>query len=200
MVQALSLELLRNSVKDKYDIDQRCIVGIMLARYELLKTQKLIKENYQYWNNNTGKRLDIFWAGYGAYLPPDKESDEKIIVDFDGNRDRVYYDSLAFSTIKNELFKTLGQHYKDHIELVLVNYYNGDLHFGESFRIDLESNLDEDLCSIRTIMEWLTDICGQEFDVKTVLMKLKKEKFLEKIKGVSVSDIISVGTGIVGTL
>ena len=200
MVQALSLELLRNSVKDKYDIDQRCIVGIMLARYELLKTQTLIKENYRYWHNNTGKRLDIFWAGYGAYLPPNEESDEKIIVDFDGNRDRVYYDSLAFSTIKNELFKTLGQYYKDHIELVLVNYYNGDLHFGESFRIDLESNLDEDLCSIRTIMEWLADTCGQEFDVKTVLMKLKKEKFLERIKGVSVSDIISVGTGIVGIL
>ena len=62
MVPALSLKLLKNRVKEKYESDEKRIVGIMLARYELSKTQRLIKENYGYWHNNTGKGFDIFWA------------------------------------------------------------------------------------------------------------------------------------------
>lgn len=200
MVPALSLKLLKNRVKEKYESDEKRIVGIMLARYELSKTQRLIKENYGYWHNNTGKGFDIFWAGYGEYLPLNEESEEKIILDFYGNRNHVYYDPYAFNTIKDELFIAIGQRYRDHIELVLVNYYDGILHFEESFRIDLEENLDDDLRSIRTIVEWMTDICGKASDVKTVLLKLKAEKMLEIIKGISVSDMISSVTGIIGVL
>lgn len=200
MVPALSLDLLKDSVKKKYELDEKRVVGIMFARYEIPKTKKLIKENYRYWHNNTGKYFDVFWAGYGAYLSPDEESDEKIILDLDGNNKRIYYDSYAFNTIQDELFKAMGQRYRDHIELVLVNYYDGFLHFEESFRIDMEKNLDTDLCSIRTIMRQVTDICGQASDVRTVLMKLNSERLLEKIKGVSPSNIINLGIEIMGLL
>ena len=79
-----------------------------------------------------------------------------------------------------------------------MNYSNGQLHFNESFQIDLEQNLDENLGSIRDIMEWLTTMCCNMGNVLEVLKKLKRERLLKKIKGISISDTIDKCLGIVG--
>ena len=72
------------------------------------------------------------------------------------------------------------------------------MHFNESFQIDLEQNLDENLGSIRDIMEWLTTMCCNMGNVLEVLKKLKRERLLKKIKGISISDTIDKCLGIVG--
>jgi len=198
MEVALSLEMLNESVGCKYERDEMRIVGIMLARYEPEITKKIVNENYMYWHDNTNAGFDIFWAGYGAYLPPSEQSGSKIILDFEENTNRVYYDRRAFITVKNELSYALRARYKDHIQLALVNYYDGKLHFDEAFMIDLEENLDENFASIRKIIEWLTEECRRETDVKTILAKIKQEELIKKIKGISISDVISTALGIAG--
>ena len=198
MEVALSLEKLNERIGYKYERDEMRVVGIMLARYEPEITKKIVNENYMYWHDNTNIGFDIFWAGYGAYLPPSEQSGSKIILDFEENTKRVYYDRRAFITVKNELSYAFRARYKDHIQLALVNYYEGKLHFDESFMIDLEQNLDENLASIRKIIEWLTDECCREANVKTILLKMKQEELIEKIKGISISDVISTAIGMAG--
>lgn len=198
MEPALSLEQLQNRVEYKYEKDEHRVVGIMLARYDLSVTKKLIDECYQYWHDNTGDSFDVFWAGYGEYLPPSEQSKTKIILNFAGNDKRAYYDSKAFITIKRKLSDALSRSYNDHIQLALVNYCDGKLHFKESVLIDLEQNLDENLAAIREIMEWITNECWREGDVIAVLKRMKQKEVLEKIKGISASDVISNLIGIAG--
>lgn len=200
MEEALSLKRLKERVNTKYEKDEQRVVGIMLARYDLNITRALVNECYQYWHKNTGNEFDIFWIGYGAYLPEDEESDTKIIMDFRGNVDRAYYDLDAFIDAKRELTRVLDYSYNDCIQLLLVNYYNGKLHFKESFQIDLEQNLDENMASIRKVIEWLTEECCREGNVQNVLHKLRMKGMIEKIKGISINEVFDKAVGVAGLI
>ena len=45
------------------------------------------------------------------------------------------------------------------LQLILVNYRNGQLHFSESLKIDLEENLEANYAKIREIMKFVTNEC-----------------------------------------
>ena len=77
MIEALNFTRLQEEVRDRYEYNEQCIVGIIFARYDLQHVQRIIEENYLYWNYNTKRYLDIFWAGYGEYLCPNDESATK---------------------------------------------------------------------------------------------------------------------------
>lgn len=199
MEVALSIDLLKEKVCKKYDCGERRIVGIMLARYDIRLTKNVISDCYQYWHFNTGKFLDIFWAGYGAYLCPDEQTSTKIILDFPGNEDRVYFDLEAFISIKNRFNQVCDKKYKDHIELILANYYDGHIHFNESLKIDLEKNLDENYFTIRQLLELITNECKSKYDIISLIRELKKIEFFDIIKGFKPSDLINLaltGAGI----
>lgn len=63
MIEALNFKRLQEEVHDRYEYNEQCIVGIIFARYDLQHVQRIIEENYLYWNYNTKRYLDIFWAG-----------------------------------------------------------------------------------------------------------------------------------------
>lgn len=171
MVSALNNTELVKQISKRYDRDEKRIVGIVLARYDIPIVQKIIESCYKYWNENTGKFLDLFWAGYGEYLCPDEEDDDKIILKFKGNNSRIYYDRKAFITIKNEFNKVFKKSYKDKVELILVNYRDGKLIYDESLKIYLDANLEENLSKIREIMEFITFECSRLHDVKDLRKK-----------------------------
>lgn len=192
MQEALTLQTLHKSVKLRYEKDEERVVGIMLARYDLALTQKLVEECYTYWDRNSGKYLDIFWAGYGAYLPPHMESPTKTILKFAGNDDRVYFDTDAYIGIKNEFYDIFDTPYRDSLQLILVNYRDGRLHFDEAVGIDLEANLDANLRTIRDIMEFITMECRKESTVHGLARKMKLAEIKESIKGITISDVIKI--------
>ena len=192
MVEALSITELRKKINRRYDRDEQRVVGIMLARYNMKLTQKMIEECYTYWDKNSGKLFDIFWAGYGEFLPDYLESPTKTILKFSGNRTRVYFDLDAFVEIKNEFNEVFKKPYRDKLELILVNYRDGELHFDESVKIDLEQNLDENLGRIRELMEFLTNECRAEHRVQPIARKLKCEELRDTFKGITVSDAIGI--------
>lgn len=193
MVHALDVKELNSAVSDRYDRSEKRIVGIMLARYDLPLTQTIIDSCYLYWHYNTDKKLDVFWAGYGEYLCPDEASSDKIILRFDGNKNRVYFDRKAFISIKNEFNGIFKKPYQDKIELVLVNYRDGKLRFDESMKIDLEKNLDPDFATIRGLMEFITNESSHTYDVASLASKIRSERFKDyvkrQIKGITLSDI-----------
>lgn len=60
MVSALNKDEIERKIKDRYELGEKRIVGIMLARYQIDVIKKIVDENYLYWNSNTGKAFDIF--------------------------------------------------------------------------------------------------------------------------------------------
>lgn len=144
------------------------------------------------------KFLDIFWAGYGTYLCPDEQTSTKIILDFPGNEDRVYFDLEAFISIKSKFNQVCDKKYKDHIELILANYYDGHIHFNESFKIDLEKNLDENYSTIRQLFELIASECRSKHDIISLIRELKKTEFFDIIKGFKPSDVINFALAAAG--
>ena len=111
---------------------------------------------------------------------------------------RLYFDLEAFISIKNEMNKLYNRKYRDHIELILVNYYDGKLHFDESFKIDLEKNLDENYIKIREIIEDITEWSKSEHDVLNLIKKLKTTEFFDYVKSIKVTDAINIALAAAG--
>lgn len=201
MINALDINNLKNAATEKYNHNEERIVGIMFARYDLPLTKEIVSSCYLYWNYNTEDILDIFWAGYGEYLCPDNQSSDKIILDFIGNERRVYYDRKAFVSIKNEFNDIFRKPYQDRLQLILVNYRKGELHFNESIKIDLEENLDSNFATIRELMEYITNECIETYDVADLARKLRGEKIKDyirkQVEGITLSDVIETSLSIV---
>ena len=200
MVEALTLAKLCEQVKERYDHDERRVVGIMMARYDLGATKDIVEQSYQYWHHNTRKYFDVFWAGYGAYLFPGDESPTKTILKFPGNTNRVYFDLDAFIEIKDQFNASFRLPYEDKIQLILVNYHDGQLWFEESLKICLEENLDANYTKIREIMEFVSNECRLECEITPIARKLKSARFKNIFKGITLSDAISTAIGIMGLI
>lgn len=188
MVQALSLKNLEKEIENRYEYDEHRVVGIMLARYEIPHIKEIINSSYNYWHKTSRNYFDVFWAGYGAYLPTSEASASKIILDFPGNENRVYYDQDAFISIKEECNRIFGKSYKDYMQIVLVDYHHGKLWFDESLRLDLKD--DEE--SVYNIMEWVIDTCSYKSCIKEVKSDLNLVKLKKSIRKITLGDVLSV--------
>ena len=194
MIEALNFTRLQEEVRDRYEYNEQCIVGIIFARYDLQHVQRIIEENYLYWNYNTKRYLDIFWAGYGEYLCPNDESATKKILKFEGNDTRIYYDLESFISVKEQFNHYLKDKdkYKDKLQLVLVNYKKGKLRFDKYISIDLEQNLDDNYKKIREIFEYITNACRNLHDVVELKERMEKDKAKRWIKGITISNVSDV--------
>lgn len=204
MVNALNINELNERTTQNYGPDERRIVGIILARYDLQFVQSIIDNCYLYWHENTNNYVDFFWAGYGEYLSPTDVTNDKIILKFDGNDTRVYYDREAFISIKNEFNKIFKKTYQDRLQLILVNYRDGGLQFDESIQIDLEENMDSNFATIRELIEYITFECANMDNVTDLAKKLRHEHFNDnvrkQIKSITVSDVVGIAIGLAGLI
>ena len=186
MIVASDLDEIISKVSKTYEFDERRIVGIMLARYNLPEVKNLIDSCYLYWHYNTGASFNIFWCGYGEYGIPEGDH----IIRVTGDR-LAYFDLKKFISSKRKLNRLVNGEYRDHLQLILVNYYEGKLHFDESARIDLEQDIAETDGGIRGFMEWLTTECGAEFDVASLIRNLHRERRWTALTQITLSDIVS---------
>lgn len=187
MLPAISINNLEDIIKTRYEYDEHRIVGIMLARYDIPQVKEIINSSYTYWHKTSRNYFDVFWAGYGEYLPPSEASASKIILDFQGNEKRVYYDQDAFISVKEECNRIFGKSYKDYMQIVLVDYHHGKLWFDESLRLDLKDN-DE---SVYNIMEWVISICSYKSCIKEVKSDLNSIKLRRSIRKITLGDVLS---------
>jgi hypothetical protein len=198
MTAALDLNLLNESVSKKYDFYEKRIVGIMMARYDRASVKKMIEDCHKNGYCSAGEELDIFWAGYGKGLEQDAQDDNKIILDFADNDDRLYFDADAFSSIKNKLNAKASEKGEDRVQIALVSYEKGKLDFHKYIFVDLEANLDTDYQMIQKIMGWLAKECNATHDVVSLTKNLKRSKTLDSLKGVLVSDALNISSHMAG--
>lgn len=197
MILALTLDRLQKCVSEKYR-DENRIVGLILARYDISLTQNIINDCYLYWHYNTGRTLDIFWAGYGEYLQKGDQTKSKIIMNFPDNDTLAYFDLQAFISIKNALNDKLKENYKDHIQLILVDYRDNKLQFDNAMQFDLEENINQNYSNIRELIERITNESRTTRDVVSLVSKLETAKFLDRIRGISITDAVSIALNTLG--
>ena len=187
MVEALTLEKLKKKAKEMQENgESKGVIGIMLARYDIPFVREMIDQNYSFWHKNTGKKLFVFWAGYGAYLDPSKQNDYKKILNFNHNRHNAYYDEDAFITIKNELKYHLPGRFKDRMQLFLLDFHSGEVQFNKNI-IQIDFKSDENL--IRDTMELITDICSSATDISTLSQKRAWKNIHDFVSEITLFDI-----------
>lgn len=197
MILALTLDRLQKCVSEKYR-DENRIVGLILARYDISLTQNIINDCYLYWHYNTGRTLDIFWAGYGEYLQKGDQTKSKVIMNFPDNDTLAYFDLQAFISIKNAFNDKLKENYKDHIQLILVDYRDNKLQFDNAVQFDLEENINQNYSNIRELIERITNESRTTRDVVSLVSKLETAKFLDRIRGISITDAVSIALNTLG--
>jgi len=193
MIKALSLHDIFCNVANRYEKDEQRIIGIMLARYNIQAVKEMIDECFLYWDYNTGEFLDIFWCGYGEYAIPNGNN----IIPVPGGDHPAYFDICEFIRSKDQLNNLVKGRYNDNIQLILINYYNHRLYYDESVRIDVEKSNTTNT-DIREFMEWLINECRGVSNVQELIIHLNTRKAITKLKGASISDVISAATGIAG--
>ena len=177
MIPALTISKINEYCATRYDTDEKRIVAIMIARYTIPFSQDMIKQQYDFWHHMTGRYLDIFWLGYGAYHIP-KESGQYLVGEY-GNQPNVYFDTNVFIKGIEELKDFVE--IKDEIGVLLCNYYNGRIHCDESVFFNLEEIMDNNNPKLRMFADYLLKLCKKEHDVSSVTVKLKiKYSFLKE--------------------
>jgi len=142
MIPKSSLEGIDYYCRDKYGETER-IVGIMLARYSLGSVKDIIRENYNYWHERSGKDFDVFWLGY--------EKSEEQLDSGDGywvkveGLPSVYYSDALFSEGIKQLEREESIEYTDvGCTLLLLNYNGHEIDYSENVTNNLVTlNRDE---------------------------------------------------------
>ena len=198
MIPACNFNEIKKELQYRHDFGESCIVGIMFARYEIELTQEIINECYQFWHKWSGKKFDMFWVGYGEYAYFDPTDTNKISMTFPGNDTNNYFDMDEFIDSVRFFSMQTDQKwmYSDKLQLMLINYSHSKLRFNEYITVDLEENLDMYHSNIRQLVTDIINKTESMTDVKQIAKSMRTDRFWQAIRGVSVSDIISIATSL----
>lgn len=178
MLCAYTKTRLEKNVRERFEQGQSAIVMIMMARYSIDMVKQMLKENYDYWSISAGKILDIYLAGYGAYLPSDKNCKDNQAVEGTD----LYFSNKAFKTFKDMLYSDMGLQYDDRIEIFLVDYHSDRLHYNDALRIDVGESVDENQDNLRKLIAFLINACGKYSDIESLKKAYRLNKARKKVK------------------
>ena len=118
------------------------------------------------------------------------------MIEVRGMKHSAYFDTRKFVECTSVLDGCVRGKYNDNIQLILVNYREGHLRYNESVRINLEKNFGDDPASIRRYMQWLLNECKAKHDIASLLIDLGKQTIREKLRDITVSDLIGTASGV----
>lgn len=148
MLEAIDYESMIENIKE-HKVEQDTI-GILLTR-PTSKSGKDIVETLPYYHHRSGKSINFYLPGYGAYwygVYPDEEN----VTVIDGTQ-------WSFSSQKYvEFIEALENHskwkYSGESELLFVEYVNGELDYSNVLRFRLDEMLrDKAIPSINVLFE-----------------------------------------------
>ncbi|WP_153447184.1 hypothetical protein [Vibrio algicola] len=154
-------ERLATSINEK--TQKHSLVAVLFCNPRTEFCKKEILESLSYLHHRSGKAINIFCCGYGAYWPHGKYPDLEPVTKIDGT-DWLYSDN-AFVSVINEFEDKTNWKYSGENELLLLDVSpsvdNGNLNINNAIVCNLEQmKKDEAFSSVRSLFEKLIRYCA----------------------------------------
>ncbi len=189
MYEALTYRIMLEDISDnvrKHGILNDTI-GILITRPDLT-TGKSILDSLEYFHFRTGKSLNFYLAGYGAYWTNSEYPDGKVVTVIDGVK--WSFSNQKFVQFISELEIYSKWSYSGESELLLIELKNGILSYENVMSFHLDNMIrDNVIKSIHLFFERLFRICSDKETINQIsnalgynkLKQISKEKILENI-------------------
>lgn len=144
-------------------IKKHCLVAVLFSNPKTEFCKKEILESLSYLHHRSGKAINIFCCGYGAYWPKDEYPDLESVTKIEGI-DWLYSDK-AFVAVVNEFEKATAWEYSGENELLLLDVIPSteanSLNINNAMVCNLEKmKKDEAFSSVRSLFEKLIRYCA----------------------------------------
>ena len=196
MIPAMSLDQFKDSVHSKHEEGEMCIAAMLLARYDLSIVKRIIREHYRYWHVESGRRLDVYWAGYGEYPTLDIKSDQ--IIDFSDGSPSIFYDSKAFSSIKEELIRSGLKVANNHCYLLVFDIRNRTSTFIDSFLVDLGNTDDTILDKTLTALDDLITLSSFITSTREIAIRMRLKRFKRYFTVTKFIELLNIAATLIG--
>lgn len=162
-------------------------IGILVTRPDL-PTGKSILNSLEYFHFRTGKSLNFYLAGYGAYWPDSEYPDGEVVTVVDGVN--WSFSNSKFVQFISELEKYSKWSYSGESELLLFELKKGILSYENVMSFHLDNMIrDNVIQSIHLFFEQLFRICSDKDSMTQIrnilrsnkLKQISKEKILENM-------------------
>ena len=186
MFEALTYQMMLKDInknaQEKGVLDDS--VGILITRPEL-PTGKDILNSLEYYHFRTGKSVNFYLPGYGAYWNSTDYPDKKIVTTIDNVN--WSFSSRMFTLFIEDLEKYLKWQYSGESELLLVGLKEGMLSYEKVMQFYLDKMIrDGVIYSVNHFFEDLFRICKN----REALNQISNTLGTNKIKQVSINALL----------
>ncbi len=175
MLDALTYqEMLKNIERnsERYGIKNDTI-GILLTRPDL-ETGRDILNSLEYYHFRTGKSINFYLPGYGAYWD-DTYPDRKVVTEIDGVK--WYFSNEMFVRFEENIERYSSWKYSGESELLLLEYKNNRISFENMMQFYLDQMLrDKVIFSIHNFFEQLFRLCKDKETLIEISGSLGRDK------------------------
>lgn len=105
--------------EENIDYDKVNLVGLLFANPEFPFVKNELLPGLPYFHYRSGKNIDFYWAGYGAYWPDKHMNDQKMITEVDGTH--WFFSAKYFNIFRQEVEILSRWKFSGDIDLILVN-------------------------------------------------------------------------------
>lgn len=188
MLDALTYQEMLKDIKrntERYGVLDETI-GILITRPDL-DTGKSILNSLEYFHFRTGKMINFYLPGYGAYWTNDYP-DGKIVTTIDNVN--WSFSNKMFAGFISDLEKFSKWKYSGESELLLVDLENGILSYENMMQFYLDNMIrDNVIFSVHQFFEQLFRMCQDKDSMAQIsdalvfdkAKQISKEKVLEKL-------------------
>ena len=188
MLDALTYQEMLKNIKgniERYGIENDTI-GILITRPDL-DTGKSILKSLEYFHFRTGKTINFYLPGYGAYWN-DTYPDGKVVTEI--NRVKWSFSNEMFTEFLSDLEKYSKWKYSGESELLLVDFKKGILLFDKIMQFHLDNMIrDNVIYSVHQFFEQLFRVCQDKETLNQVsnafgldkAKQITKERILDKL-------------------
>ena len=179
------LEEIAENVRKRGILDDT--IGILVTRPDL-PTGKSILDSLEYFHFRTGKSLNFYLAGYGAYWSDTEYPDGEVVAVIDGVN--WSFSNQKFVQFISELETYSKWSYSGESELLLIELKNGILSYKNVMLFHLDNMIrDNVIQSIYLFFEQLFRICSDKESMTQIsntfgnnkLKQISKEKIIENM-------------------
>ena len=170
--QGMLNDISRNEIRED-------TLGILITRPDL-EVGKSIMDSLNYYHHATGKNINFYLPGYGAYWYK-TYPDGRIVSKIDGadwsDSDKMFVNFIS------DMEKYSKWEYSGESELLLLEYKDGILSFDGMMRFYLDDMLrDNVITSVSTFITKLSKVCKYDNELKNIRNTFGKKELIDVTK------------------